>query len=969
MRLVDDSSGTPTSWNWDFDDGTGAAGPEVTKIWDREGIFTVTLFVADAQGALAQQTHQFTVIAEDVLRVPSAGFTLTGDTVEVGETIGFSNNSTGNPDSLFWEFGDGSTASGANVNHAYSEPGVYTVTLTASNEAGPNSVSAQITVIDSVEPPVASIAQFPGVVEAGQSITLRSTSSNSPTTTSWNFDDGTTGIGEQVRHSWDTPGTYRIRLSVSNSAGSSEAFADIVVETPITPPIARFSQSSLTAIEGEDILFSSTSTNNPTTLTWTFDDGTNATGANVSHSWPTAGTYLVTLTATNAAGSDSISKQVTIDPVPIDPPTAAFTASALTVPVNQLVSFTDTSTGTPTLWSWNFDDGGALGAVQNPTRAFAAPGTYTVTLTASNPGGSDSTSRTITVIDPPTASFTQVANELDVVFTDTSQNGPTSWAWNFGDGTTSTLQSPSHTYAAPGSYPVTLVTSNGAGDSIPFSTTVIVDQAPTANFTSITGGLTAQFTDASIDGPVAWSWDFDDGNSSSVQNPAHTYGASGTYNVTLTVSNSEGSDSITRPVTVVLAPPVANVTCTVVGAGVSCDGSGSTSAATYTWTSTGGVTPTVGQGTSSATFTYPTSGTFNITLTVADVEGTQDSAVEAVAVVVPQPPTITNIATSSNVNGVVDLAASATESPTSWSWTTSPDGTITAGATTATPTITYTTPGVKTVTAIASNAVGPSAPLSSTVNVTIAAPPPTITSIAAPNTAGVIPLSAVVANAATYSWTASGGTLSSATSPTPTLTVTQNGTYTVDLTIANVDGVTASSQATVVVSDILVPPVVSPVVVGAEGPAGTVTVSAPATNSPTAWTWSVPASNEVASTAAAPTFTFAANGTYAGTVTATNAAGTSTSVNFQIVISGFVVVPPPVASFSSLITPASTLGTFIFDGTSDAATASYAWTLDGNPGAGSTVSHLFPAPGTYSVTLVVTDAGGSDTITQLVVVP
>jgi len=422
-------------------------------------------------------------------RLVTANFSFRSDTIEVDEELEFTNTSTGDPDTLIWDFGDGTTASGDQVAHQFSGPGVYPVTLTASNAAGPNTSTALITVVEAVQPPEAKIGRFPGVVEVGQSITLNSESTNSPTAISWGFDDGDTALGTTVRHAWEAPGTYRIRLSVSNSAGADEAFADIVVEPRVNPPVARFGESTLEIVQGETISFSDLSLNNPTSISWEFGDGSTAEGANVAHAWDEPGTFTVTLTATNEAGNDSASKTVTVIPLPPDPPTAAFTVANATVPVNAVVNFTDTSTGDPTSWSWNFGDG-TSSAAQNPPHGFATPGTYTVTLTATNAGGSTSTSTQIVVVNPPIAAFTATASELDVVFADTTANDPTSWQWDFGDGTSSTAQNPSKTYATAGNYTVTLIASNDAGTSSPFAMTVDVVKRPVAAFTVSIGGLT-----------------------------------------------------------------------------------------------------------------------------------------------------------------------------------------------------------------------------------------------------------------------------------------------------------------------------------------------------------------------------------------------------------------------------------------------------------------------------------------------
>lgn len=158
---------------------------------------------------------------------------------------------------------------------------------------------------------------------------------------------------------------------------------------------------------------------------------------------------------------------------------------------------------------------------------------------------------------PPGANFTGSPTSgnapLTVQFTDTSSGSPTSWSWNFGDGGTSTLQNPSHTYNAANTYSVTLTASNGGGSNTFTRTNYITvtasTPAPTANFTgSPTSGnspLTVQFTDTSTGGPTSWSWDFGDGTTSTAQNPSHPYGP-GTFTVKLTAANAGGPNTFTR---------------------------------------------------------------------------------------------------------------------------------------------------------------------------------------------------------------------------------------------------------------------------------------------------------------------------------------------------------------------------------------------------------------------------------------
>ena len=161
--------------------------------------------------------------------------------------------------------------------------------------------------------------------------------------------------------------------------------------------------------------------------------------------------------------------------------------------------------------------------------------------------------------NPPVAAFsgtpTSGTAPLTVAFTDASTNNPTSWAWTFGDGGTSTLKNPSHQYTAAGTYTVVLTATNAYGSDSETKTGYITVTAPptdppVAAFSGTpTSGnipLTVVFTDASTNAPTSWSWTFGDGGTSTLKNPSHQYTAAGTYTVTLTATNAYGSDSETK---------------------------------------------------------------------------------------------------------------------------------------------------------------------------------------------------------------------------------------------------------------------------------------------------------------------------------------------------------------------------------------------------------------------------------------
>ncbi|MDD3915450.1 MAG: PKD domain-containing protein, partial [Bacteroidales bacterium] len=248
-----------------------------------------------------------------------------------------------------------------------------------------------------------------------------------------------------------------------------------------------------------------------------------------------------------------------------EPPIANFIANVTSGAVPLAVQFNDTSLRTPTTWEWDFGDG-ATSTEKNPVHTYMTPGTYTVTLNATNKAGSDI--KEMSTIEatasgggdgsdppaPPVASFsanvTSGSPPLTVLFTDTSSGSPDTWAWDFGDGATSTEQNPVHTYTEPGTYTVTLTATNAIGTNSTTEADCITLNAKVADFTANTTGglppLAIQFTDTSGGNPTGWAWDFGDGNTSTEQNPVHIYTRVGTYPVTLTVTGPFGSDTVVK---------------------------------------------------------------------------------------------------------------------------------------------------------------------------------------------------------------------------------------------------------------------------------------------------------------------------------------------------------------------------------------------------------------------------------------
>ena len=312
----------------------------------------------------------------------------------------------------------------------------------------------------------------------------------------------------------------------------------------VITPVANFTATNQS---GGAVDFTDNSSNNPTTWVWDFGDGNTSTQQNPTHTYATAGIYTACLTVSNSAGSNTICMTVTVSFAPI----ANFTFIA----VDATVDFTDNSTNNPTNWLWDFGDGNTS-TQQNPSHTYAVAGTYTVCLTVTNSAGSDTECSTvlISITSTPVAAFSFAGeNSGTIDFTDNSTNSPTSWAWDFGDGNSSTDQNPQHVYAAFGTYNVCLTATNSAGSNT-VCQDVTVTVAPVAAFTFLipTPGV-INYTDASTNNPTSWLWDFGDGNTSTDQNPEHMYFATGMYTVCLTATNTAGSTTTCETINVIIS--------------------------------------------------------------------------------------------------------------------------------------------------------------------------------------------------------------------------------------------------------------------------------------------------------------------------------------------------------------------------------------------------------------------------------
>jgi PKD repeat protein len=406
-----------------------------------------------------------------------------------------------------------------------------------------------------------------------------------------------------------------------------------------------------TAFTGASVTLSATGL--PAGATASFAPATVSSGGGSTLTITTAtttpvGTYPITVVET--AGSTSHSTAATLVVLKRDqPPTAAFTFSC----VGRQCSFDGTSShdaeGPIATYAWSFGDGAATATTATTSHNYAVNNTYSVTLTVSDSAGqTNSVTHALNAVDtPPTAAFTFSCAVRQCSFNGLGSHDPDgpifSYAWSFGDGATDSPDdvTPTHLYAANGTYNVTLTVTDSIGQSSSITHSVTaIDQPPHAAFSMVCSDKTCTVdAEASSDdvGIVRFTWSWGDGSASFGGSPfsltSHTYAAYGTYPIMLTVTDTVGQTGTSSRSVLLKAGPKASFTHTCLGRSCSFNAAGSSGPATivnYHWdfddeTSFDTAVATAGHG-------YGYGATFRVSLTVTDVNGDFDTITVPVVV-------------------------------------------------------------------------------------------------------------------------------------------------------------------------------------------------------------------------------------------------------------------------------------------------------------------------------------------------
>lgn len=784
VEFTDQSSANTTGWSWTFSGGNPASSstqnPTVT--FDQAGTYDVSLTVSNAAGTDAVTRTGFITVGD----TPNAAFAANVNLAEVA----FTNNS-GNANSFLWDFGDGNTSMDQNPVHTYSTDGVYTVTLTSTNGCGNDVVTQTLTIISL---PAAGFTVNETVGCAPFTVAYANTSSSNATDFQWTFDGGSpsTSTDENPVVEYTSTGSYDVTLVVSNAAGADTiSFTEYI--TVNTTPLTDFS----TSVNQDLVEFTNNSTGGDSYF-WDFGDGNSSTEENPDHVYDMDGTYTVTLTSENDCGTTSSDQTITI----VTPTTASFAADATTGCEPFTVQFNNQSSVNSLNFQWSFPGGTPASSTdENPTVEYSSAGTYSVELIASNAGYADTVEFTnfIEVQPLPTADFSTAVDLGDVDFTNLSANADT-YFWDFGDGNSSTVESPSYTYLNDGVYTVVLEASNDCGTTTFTQNIAIATSAPVALFdadaTEGCAPFTVQFNNLSSANSDSYQWSFPGGNpsTSTDQNPVVVYDNPGTYDVTLTATNIVGDNTYTETAYIVVGTnPTAEFNFSVNAATASFSNL-SSGGDTYFWD--------FGDGTTSdeenpGDHTFPGNGNYTVSLTVTNDCGTRNySEVISIQGQIPVAGFDADVRTIC-APGTVNFSDQSTGNPSAWNWTFT--GGNPSTSTDQNPTIEYDTPGVYEVSLEVTNPFG-----TNTVTQTayIEVVEEAVPSFAFAINSATVQFTNTSSGGTSFEWDFGDGTTDDTENPAHTYDA--KGTYLVTLSVTNACGtVTTTAEVTIDINNIM----------------------------------------------------------------------------------------------------------------------------------------------------------------------
>lgn len=536
-----DLSLNATDWFWDFGDGESSTEQHPTHEYQDTGHFSITLITLNNGCSDTLEVPNMVYVSP-----PIASLNYSFD-CDQPNTFIFSNESYGFTD-WSWQLPDNSTSTEDPLTLTLADPGMYIIHINTENDTSGCIDSARDTVhVTELQ------AGFSALNTEGCAPLEVSFVDESVDAVFWEYYLGTGAYdqSQNFSYTYSDIGAYSVTQVVTDINGCTDTLIQPDLVT-VTGSIINFGIDTAFGCDTLAVQFVDLTDPPGTVLDWLweFGDGNTSTEQNPLHVYQGAGTYQATLTITDIGGCVSTLTQVdTIDYIPY--PVPYFIVDTNVGCIGQAFSFTNGSTGNAVSYLWNFGDGGTS-TDANPVYSYNAEGTYSVTLTAFNANGCDSSFTEIALIDiaHPDADFSAFPTfafcpPLLVSFTDLSSTDALSWFWDFGDGSSSNLQNPSHIYTESGIFSISLVVTNANGCTDTILAPELVElSGPSGEFDFFPDTIGCPPYDITFTSEAenvnVYTWDFGDGFLGSGETTAHTYSQIGTYIPTLILEDNNG---------------------------------------------------------------------------------------------------------------------------------------------------------------------------------------------------------------------------------------------------------------------------------------------------------------------------------------------------------------------------------------------------------------------------------------------
>jgi len=534
-----------TSWIWDFGDNSSFQSQNPPHYYFNSGLYSSKLVVKNESGCADSITKQVEVFDLPVVKfnfdIPAC----------INVPVNFVNSSS-NAQAYFWEFGDGNNSPQFEPNHVFANEGSYKVKLKATSGLGcAISDSLEINITGPPPQPVFRLSTKEGCSPLTTKISIDNSQYNTNSSYSWDFGNGITSNSLNPPDSIVYSGSLtqdtviQIRFTSGNFCNSL-VYSDSVLIHP--KPLTNFGMLHSWDCSPVEVRFKNVTKGSPDTFYWDFGDGTTSTALEPVHTYTTGASsslFWITLISYNNCGTDTLTQELIIKPNTVD---AFFHVDDDNGCEGEAFCFqnysTDTSRFGITNLLWDFGDGQSS-ALENPCHIYTKAGNYIAKLYVDNGCGYDETTDTIQISPVPKVEITSnsdacVGEKMSFNYSSDVEIGGN--IWHFGDGDSSALSNPYHTYKNSGTYKVVLSGASAHGFPVCVGMAnkqVLIKPIPDAYILPDTSGCVPLQITFQGDPGSSHLWNFGD-NTTFTSNPTHIFDSPGLFIVNLISENSSG---------------------------------------------------------------------------------------------------------------------------------------------------------------------------------------------------------------------------------------------------------------------------------------------------------------------------------------------------------------------------------------------------------------------------------------------